>query len=544
MSKRKHLSRRDFLRMGALTAAGAALAGCAPQVVTKEVTKEIEKRVEVTPTPHPAIQGELTIDMQYIPGKATADTPKPLFEVLRIAEEYKKEHPGVDIKFVEPFKPTEAMNQATYFKTGAAAGTLPDISFTYGLSFIYDKDTILPTTEFLEEANEYIPLGKPGHKRWIDQWFEDVRPEKLPDGNTYSIPVGWGGPGPTIGYNKEMWDEAGISEIPDTYYDYYHICEQLLDSGVVPCESMLMSWEWDRMVDYLLKAMDLFKLIDIDGSGECNVKEETRAAVAGIVRLDAPYWVEPTRIWKTATNYFQPGYLQLAQTTAAIGVGEIFMTEEAAMLWGPGSIWSRLMMDLGGSSKWGVFHYPKLTSKLTPFATDDPKRGIGRGTASKTITKTCEERGHVRMAVDFLKFLTTPTNSARMIEERLGTELVLPSIKGLEDVALSKDVKKLMKDYEEPTGQYGFQSDRIGDWHFWYEWFSAIQAYFAGDKTLKEMIEYQQDALPEFLNNAIENKGWEEEAKEWKALREDEYTPPPWGEYEIPSEPFVMPFNR
>ena len=63
--KEKKLGRRDFLRLSAAAATGAALAGCQPQVVKetveveKEVTKIVEKekvvketvQVEVTPTP-------------------------------------------------------------------------------------------------------------------------------------------------------------------------------------------------------------------------------------------------------------------------------------------------------------------------------------------------------------------------------------------------------------------------------------------------------------------------------------------------------------
>jgi hypothetical protein len=64
----KKLSRRDFLRLSALTAAGAALAGCScqPQVVEKEVKvteivekevqKEVEKEVQVTVPPEGATE--------------------------------------------------------------------------------------------------------------------------------------------------------------------------------------------------------------------------------------------------------------------------------------------------------------------------------------------------------------------------------------------------------------------------------------------------------------------------------------------------------
>ena len=488
------------------------------------------------------LQGELTIDMQYIPGKVTADTPAPLHEILNIAADYQDMHPGVEVTFEEPFRATEAMNQPTYFKAGVAAGTLPDISFTYGLSFIYDKDTIVPTTEYLNQPNHYIPADQPGNSRWIDQWYDDVHPQPLADGNNYDIPVGWGGPGLVIGYNKEMFAEAGITELPNrTYHDYYELCQQVLDSGMIPVESTLLSWEWDRMVDYLVRAMGLFDLIDIDGDGFCTDQEQTRAAIAGIVRLDAPYWVEPTRIWKAATEYYQPGYMQMTTTTSAIGFGEIFMTEQSSMVWHAARIWPQLM-ELGGTDKFGVFNLPRLTNQLTPWGEEDPTWLIARSTESKTVTKSARERGHVDLAVDFLKFMTTPENSARMITERLGHQFVLPTIRGLEDIGVDDDVKALVSDYERPTAPPGFSSDRIGDWHFWYEWFSAIQAYFADDMTLDDMIQVQIDVLPTFSENFLTDKELHDEAAEWEKMQAD-YTPPPWGDYQIPTEPFVMPFN-
>ena len=528
------LSRRQFLiGTGGLAAAGL-IAACA--MPTAPATME-EDGAEGS-----GMTGELTIDMQYVPGKVTADTPVPLHEILNIAAEYEDMHPGVEVVFEQPFRATEAMTQPTYFKAGAAAGTLPDITFTYGLTFIYDKDTIIPTTEYLNQPNQYIPAGQPGNSRWLDQWFEDVHPIVLADGNNYDIPVGWGGPGLVIAYNKEMFAEAGLSGPPDkTYYDYYQACQQILDTGMIPVESTLLSWEWDRMVDYLIRAMGLFDLIDINGDGFCNDVEQTRAAIAGIVRLDAPYWVEPTRIWKEVTNYFQPGYIQMAQTTSAIGYGEVFMTEQTAMVWNANRIWPQLM-ELGGTDKFGIFNLPRLTNKLTPWGEEDPTWLIARGTESKTVTKTARERGHVDLAIDFLKFMTTPANTERMIQERLGTNLVLPTIKGLEDIEVDDDVKGLVSDYEQPTAKPGFSSDRIGDWHFWYEWFSAVQAYFSDAMTLEEMIQIQIDVLPTFIENFLVDKELQDEAAEWEKMQAD-YTPPPWGDYTVPSEPFVMPFN-
>ena len=63
-----------------------------------------------------------------------------------------------------------------------------------------------------------------------------------------------------------------------------------------------------------------------------------------------PTGVEPTRIWKEATNYYQPGYIQMAQSTSAIGYGEVFMSEQSSMVWNATRIWPQLM-ELGGTDK-------------------------------------------------------------------------------------------------------------------------------------------------------------------------------------------------
>ena len=74
------LSRRQFLiGTGGLAAAGLIAACAAP---TAPATME-EDGAEGS-----GMTGELTIDMQYVPGKVTADTPVALHEILNIAAEY------------------------------------------------------------------------------------------------------------------------------------------------------------------------------------------------------------------------------------------------------------------------------------------------------------------------------------------------------------------------------------------------------------------------------------------------------------------------
>ena len=115
------------------------------------------------------------------------------------------------------------------------------------------------------------------------------------------------------------------------------------------------------MVDYLVRAMGLFELIDINGDGFCDDVEQTRAAVAGIVRLDAPYWgrADPAsgRRRRTTTSR---ATCRWRRPPSAIGYGEVFMTEQTAMVWNATRIWPQLM-ELGGTDKFGVFNLPRLS---------------------------------------------------------------------------------------------------------------------------------------------------------------------------------------
>ena len=60
--------------------------------------------------------------------------------------------------------------------------------------------------------------------------------------------------------------------------------------------------------------------------------------------------------------------------------------------------------------------------------------------------------------------------------------------------------------------------------------------------TLEEMIQIQIDVLPTFIENFLVDKELHADAAEWEKMQAD-YTPPPWGDYTVPSEPYVMPFN-
>lgn len=123
----KRLSRRDFLRLSALTAAGAALAGCCPTsepeiiekevVVTKVVTEkeEVEKEVLVTVPPEELEPVELRIAWWGGDSRAT--------KTIAVIEMFQELYPHITMLY--EFSGWD--DHWTKLATQAAGGNLPDI---------------------------------------------------------------------------------------------------------------------------------------------------------------------------------------------------------------------------------------------------------------------------------------------------------------------------------------------------------------------------------------------------------------------------------
>jgi multiple sugar transport system substrate-binding protein len=151
----KRLSRRDFLRMGALTTAGAALAGCAaptPETVTVKETVVVEQEVEVP------VEVEKIVEV-------TAEVPELEPVELRIAWWGGDSRTTKTIAVIEMFQdmyPHITMvyefagwdDHWTRLQTQAAGGNLPDImQHDYArLSEWVDNNLIMPVDEYVDSG--------------------------------------------------------------------------------------------------------------------------------------------------------------------------------------------------------------------------------------------------------------------------------------------------------------------------------------------------------------------------------------------------------
>jgi len=225
---KKRISRRDFLRLSAALATGAVAAACAP--ATPQVV-EVEKEVPVE-----KVKVQTVVVEKEVPAKPKAPvllsahfTYSPTYQP-RITEHtirFEEAYPGIKVKLI--FEPWDEWQ--TKVLTMAAAGTMPDLVAVHmsRAQVLACQGALLPVDDWVAADPEFD--------------VEDFYPASLVmhtwKGKLYGFPWDWGCG--ILGYNKDMFDEAGI-DYPDeswTMDDLLAVSKQLTKPGD--------TWGFDRL---------------------------------------------------------------------------------------------------------------------------------------------------------------------------------------------------------------------------------------------------------------------------------------------------------
>jgi len=198
----KKLSRRDFLRIGALTAAGTVLAACAPKTA-EPVEGPTE---EPTMAPAQAEPVELTMWTWY--GEQEDEFPK-------LDEEFNETHPGITME-------NRIYGSGEYLQVLEAAiagGKGPDIfgphvhAIEYGL------------------AGQSIDLIDALGEEFLSRFFASTRRQFTAEGKQFAL--GWMAQTFGFFYNPPLFEAAGV-DTPETWDELMDISDDIRDSGVIP----------------------------------------------------------------------------------------------------------------------------------------------------------------------------------------------------------------------------------------------------------------------------------------------------------------------
>ncbi|WP_223479386.1 ABC transporter substrate-binding protein [Oricola indica] len=241
------------------------------------------------------------------------------------------------------------------FKTGilvrAAGNNLPDV-FSYWAGartqFVIDSDSLRPIDDM-----------------WNANGLNDVVAKSVADGATlydgkrYLVPFGYHYAG--MFYNTAVLEEAGITEMPESWGDFLAMCETLKSNGVTPIAlGSKNRWPAQFWFDYLIlrTAGPDYRAKLMDGSASYDDDEVKKAMAMWKELIDKGYFVDNANAdtWTDASD-------KVARGDAAMTLMGTWIT----------GYWNGIGLEPGGD--YDFFEFPQVEAGV-PNAVVGPVDGL------------------------------------------------------------------------------------------------------------------------------------------------------------------------
>jgi raffinose/stachyose/melibiose transport system substrate-binding protein len=368
----------------------------------------------------------------YMPDRRPMDVGKPLEGIAKVATEFEKLYPDTRIDFTEA-----PVGQREYLITQLAAEQAPEI-INVNVEDVWEdvqKGWYAPLDPYLEQPNPFIPIGQPGSREWWDlfKYQAITRGKSAPDGKMYCITYDMVETG--VFYNKDIFKKLGIA-VPRDWDELTRAEEKIQRAGIIPFDVSLTSIsDWgldlvfDQMYQEIVPGIDLARDPKRDAylQGYLDWDEISFLNKKGFFTRRDPRFVETFRILKAWRRFFE-------KDMSSTQLSRMFMSGKAAMYWDGSWTVNRLSRDPDVKFDWGIFYLPPITKADSRFANGHPMVVIGGSGTQLEITNSAWDDTHnpatsekLKRAIAFLQFLTTPKNTARVVNEILA---FLPNVVG------------------------------------------------------------------------------------------------------------------
>ncbi|MEQ6377892.1 extracellular solute-binding protein [Bacillaceae bacterium S4-13-56] len=172
---------------------------------------------------------------------------------------YEEEHPNIDLTIDTVGGGADWMAN---LKTRFASGEAPDVFVVEG-------------PEQLELWEEY--LTDLSEEPWVEHSLPFAKEQMMKDGKLYGMPMNIEGFG--FIYNKDLFEEAGITELPKTESELKEAVEKLNDAGITPFANGFATW-WAIGLHLPNIAFahqdDPFKYIEQLNNGDTSISENEK----------------------------------------------------------------------------------------------------------------------------------------------------------------------------------------------------------------------------------------------------------------------------
>jgi len=443
-----------FVLVGLVLIIAIALTGCGTTATTavEPTVKPADTKAAEVPTVE--VAEPVTVTWWHI---STAEEHKNLWQSM--ADEYMTLHPNVTIEIQvlenEAFK--------TKLTTVMQSGEPPDIFQSWGGGVLSEY----ANAGLLRDINPELDADGGA---WRNSFGQGALGVYADQGINYGVPwdmgmIGWW-------YNKALFAQAGITGTPKTWTEFNEDVDKLKAADITPIAiGMGDKWPGMHMWAYLVTRI----------GGQANFA----GAVARTGSFtDAPFVKAGELIQAlVAKQPFQDGFLGATYGDEATAVGNRKAAMELMGQWAPAVQKDNSLDKMGLGDDLGFFGFPMVEGGVGGA---NDAIGGGNGFA---VGKNASDA-----AVDFVKFLTSVENQAKMAAIGVGIPTVKGGEAGLADplmVALAQELAKaeyfqLYYDQALPPAMGSVVND-------------TVQALFAGTMTPEEAAQAIEDSAKQEL---------------------------------------------
>lgn len=348
--------------------AAGMLSGCASQTGTQDTkTSEAATKAQTVKAQSktPAAEGT-TITFWHSMGGVNGEAIDTLVEKFNKENTY-----GIKVESQYQGSYDDTINKLKSAQIGNMGADLVQI-YDIGTRFMIDSDWAVPMQELMDADGWDISQVEP-----------NIAAYYTVNGTFYSMP--FNSSTPILYYNKDMFDKAGITEIPDSLPGIEKIGDDLINKGGAGEVISLGIYGW-FFEQFICKQNAQF--VD-SGNG--------REAAAAAVDFDKNgSGVKTLAAWKELSDY---GY---APNVGRDGLPD-FSSGKSAMTLGSTASLKQILNDVNGKFEVGTAYFPKVS--------DDDQGGVSIGGASLWALKS-DDPAKQKAVWEFVKFLVSPESQA------------------------------------------------------------------------------------------------------------------------------------
>ena len=247
----------------------------------------------------------------------------------------------------------------------------------FGMEDIDEVDLYLvlktDATEYLEPLDDLLETTAPGDEKTLGEKFNSnyLAYEKSADGHYYTLT--YGGGMTSFYYNKELFEKAGITQLPRTTDELAVLCDTLYSKKITPLCHFKDGGYYDFLLNYYMAQYDGMDYY-LNNYWACTDEEGNSPSKDVLTAKDGRYYAI-----KAMEKFITPSYTMAGSTTQThTEVQTQFMNASAAMMLN-GSWIENEMKTTADSGKLGVMRTPVLSAivnKLTTVKTDAELRKL------------------------------------------------------------------------------------------------------------------------------------------------------------------------